>query len=199
MRKICTYTILMTVLWLFLAGTVLRQQRLASNLIRIHILANSDSAEDQAEKLRVRDTVLQEITRLTADCRNRRDAAAVLIGHAEAIAKTASETAGRNASVSLTPEWYETRHYNGFSLPAGNYLSLQIKLGEAAGKNWWCVAFPAVCMAATADEMETAAVSAGFGQQDLRMMISEEPDVEIRYWILEALVELRRLLPARGS
>ena len=136
---------------------------------------------------------------MTADCRNRKEAAAVLIDHAGDIAETASGTARRRASVSLTPEWYETRHYNGFSLPAGTYLSLQIKLGEAAGKNWWCVAFPAVCMAATADEMETAAVSAGFGQEDLRMMISEEPDVEIRYWILEALAELRRLLPARES
>ena len=81
MKKVCTYICLLTVLWLLAAGTVLEQQRLAARVIRLHILANSDSAEDQTEKLRVRDALLGEIEALTADCTSREEAAAKLARH----------------------------------------------------------------------------------------------------------------------
>lgn len=194
MKKVCTYTVILTACWLLLAGTVLRQEKLASRLIRIHILANSDSEADQAEKLRVRDAVLGQVSSLTADCETRGEAAAVLAEHAGELGRTASEVSGKDVTVSLGQEWYGTRDYDGFSLPAGEYLSLRIGIGKAAGHNWWCVAFPSVCTAATAEELETTAVSAGFDDGDLRMMESDSPDVEVRYFLLELISRLRDIL-----
>lgn len=194
MKKVCTYTVIFTACWLLLAGTILRQEKLASRLIRIHILANSDSEADQAEKLRVRDAVLGQVSSLTAGCETRGEAAAVLADHAGELGRTASEVSGKDVTVSLGPEWYETRNYDDFSLPAGEYLSLRIGIGEAAGHNWWCVAFPSVCTAATAEELETTAVSAGFDDGDLRMMESDSPDVEVRYFLLELISRLRDVL-----
>lgn len=194
MKKVCTYTVIFTACWLLLAGTLLRQEKLASRLIRIHILANSDSEADQAEKLRVRDAVLGQVSSLTADCKTRGEAAAVLASHAAELGQTASEVSGKNVTVSLGTEWYETRDYGGFSLPAGEYLSLCIGIGEAEGHNWWCVAFPSVCTAATAEELETTAVSAGFDGGDLRMMTGGSPDVEVRYFLLELISRLRDIL-----
>lgn len=194
MKKFCTYTVILTVCWLLLAGAMLQQERLASKLIRIHILANSDSAEDQVEKLAVRDVVLQQVSHLTEDCKTRKDAAMMLISHAEELGQSASAVSGKKVTVTLGPEWYETRKYGGFSLPAGEYLSLQIGIGEAEGKNWWCVAFPSVCTAATAEEMETVAVSAGFANSDLRMMTADDADVEVRYALLELIAVIREKL-----
>lgn len=194
MKKVCTYTVILTSCWLLLAGAILRQEKLASRLIRIHILANSDSEADQAEKLRVRDAVLGQVSSLTADCETRGEAAAVLAEHAGELGRTASEVSGKDVTVSLGQEWYGTRDYDGFSLPAGEYLSLRIGIGKAAGHNWWCVAFPSVCTAATAEELETTAVSAGFDDGDLRMMESDSPDVEVRYFLLELISRLRDVL-----
>lgn len=194
MKKVCTYVVIFTACWLLLAGTILRQEKLASRLIRIHILANSDSEADQAEKLRVRDAVLGQVSSLTAGCETRGEAAAVLADHAGELGRTASEVSGKDVTVSLGPEWYETRDYEDFSLPAGEYLSLRIGIGEAAGHNWWCVAFPSVCTAATAEELETTAVSAGFDDGDLRMMADDSPDVEVRYFLLELISRLRDVL-----
>ena len=183
MKKVCTYICLLTVLWLLAAGTVLEQQRLAARVIRLHILANSDSAEDQTEKLRVRDALLGEIEALTADCTSREEAAAKLAGAAEELGERAAAMTGRPVTVSLSPERYGTRHYGSFSLPAGTYLSLRIGLGEAAGHNWWCVAFPAVCTAATAEELETTAVAAGLSGGEVRLMTEDSPDIRVRFFL----------------
>lgn len=190
MKKICTYTLLLTLCWLFTAGCLLRQQHLADQMIRLHVVANSDSGEDQAKKLEVRDALLPQIEALTAACGTRSEAAAALAAHVETLGRTASRAAGMDVTVSLSPEWYGTRHYDNFSLPAGNYLSLQIRLGEAEGKNWWCVAFPSVCTAATAEEFEAVAVSGGLSGSDLRMMHADEPDVKVRYFLLELIEKL---------
>ena len=197
MKKICTYLAVFTALWLFAAGCILRQEHLAARMIRLHIVANSDSSADQAEKLRVRDALLPEIDALTADCTSRAEAAEVLASNAARLGAAAAELTGERVTVRLAPEWYGTRRYDSFSLPAGRYLSLQIGIGSAAGHNWWCVAFPSVCTAATAEEFETVAVSGGFGGSDLRMMAAEEPDVEVRYFVLELVERIHALL--RGA
>ena len=104
MKKVCTYICLLTVLWLLAAGTVLEQQRLAARVIRLHILANSDSAEDQTEKLRVRDALLGEIEALTADCTSREAAAAKLAGAAEELGTTAVAAGLSGGEVRLMTE-----------------------------------------------------------------------------------------------
>lgn len=191
MKKICICTLMLTAVWFLFFGAAMDQARLSGELIRIHVLANSDSEEDQATKLEVRDAVLQQVTSLTSQCKTRKEAAAALASNAEVLAETASAVAGEDITVSLTPEWYETRNYDTFSLPAGKYLSLRVQIGAAEGHNWWCVAFPAVCTAATAEEFETVAVSGGFTDSDIRLMTEDEPDVKVRFFLLELFYQLR--------
>ena len=191
MKKTCTYVIVFTLCWLTLAGIALQQRKLAAQLIRIHVVANSDSAEDQAVKLQVRDAVLAEVSSVTADCEDRKSAAAALIAHAEELGHTAAAVAGTSVSVQLTPEAYGTRRYETFALPAGEYLSLQIRIGEAAGKNWWCVAFPMVCLTANAEELEAVAAAAGMDTEEIRLMTGGEWDVEVRFMVLEWLQALK--------
>lgn len=194
MKKCCVIVVAGTLCWLFLVGTVLRQEKLASRLIRIHVIANSDSAEDQAVKLQVRDAVLAQVGDLTGPCTSRPAAARTLAAHAEELGKTAALLSGREVTVALDMEGYETRVYDGFALPAGEYLSLQIRIGEAAGKNWWCVAFPMVCLTASAEEFEAVAVSAGMEEDDLRLITDDSPDITVRFALLEWLQKLRERL-----
>ena len=191
MKKFGTYLMVFTLIWTFFAGTVLRQRQLSADVIRIHVLANSDSAEDQAVKLQVRDAVLSKVAEVTEGCADRKSAAAAMIAHAEELGSIAASTAGTSASVLLAPEVYETRRYGGFALPAGEYLSLQIRLGEAAGKNWWCVAFPMVCLTATAEDFEAVAAAGGLDAEEIRLMTGDGMDVEVRFMVLEWLQQLK--------
>ena len=124
------------------------QEELASNLVRLHVIANSDSPDDQAEKLQMRDKVLAILTPLLAGCESREDAVDIIESH-----QVELEALG-DVTVSLSTEYYPTREYNTFSLPAGEYLSLRVTLGEGAGKNWWCVVFPPLCTEALAEPVQ---------------------------------------------
>ena len=126
---------------------------LRQNVLRLHIIANSDSKEDQALKLEIRDAILQETGDLFTDVNELSVAEKQVekrLDDFEQIANRVIKEKGFDykAEVYLGECFFETRHYDTFSLPAGNYRSLIIKLGKAEGKNWWCVIFPAVCLPA---------------------------------------------------
>ena len=128
------------------------QRRAASvsrNLVRLHVLAVDDTPLEQRVKLEVRDAVLDCLTPLLAEARSAGEAGAILEGALESIREAAQGRAGeRPVAVTLTCERYPTRDYAGFTLPAGEYRSLRIVLGEGKGHNWWCIVFPPVCLAA---------------------------------------------------
>lgn len=126
------------------------QKDLSAKLVRLHVIAASDSAEDQAAKLRMRDEVLSILSPALADCATREEAAAVIRAHTPEL-----EALG-DVTVTLGEEYYPTRHYDGFSLPAGDYLSLQVRMEEALGQNWWCVVFPPLCTEAITEPAEDA-------------------------------------------
>ena len=123
------------------------QTQLADRVIRFHVIANSDSPEDQALKLQVRDAVLsatQEFYPQEATLEEARD---VLSDHLGELARTGQETveaAGYDYPVTASLEkcWFPTKEYDGFALPAGEYTALRVGIGEGEGQNWWCVAFP---------------------------------------------------------
>ena len=132
---------------------------LRQNVLRLHIIANSNSEADQAVKLLVRDRILSETTDIFTGAAGLADAekkAAERIGDiAEYAAETLEENGfGYGATAEIGNSYFETREYETFTLPAGNYRSLIIRLGKAEGKNWWCVVFPAVCIPAAAQGAE---------------------------------------------
>ena len=130
------------------------QAQLAEKVIRLHVLANSDSQADQTLKLQVRDKILAQTASLLSGQESAAQAAAILQDNLDALAQTAAqEIAARGyhypVKVCLEETWFPTRQYENVSLPAGNYQALRVLIGEGAGKNWWCVLYPPLCFVDT--------------------------------------------------
>ena len=159
------------------------------NTVRLHVLANSDTEHDQSVKLYVRDAVLHEVAALTKNAANVEEAEAAINAHIGDIrekAKAALAEIGEDTTVNvtLTEEYYPTREYGGFRLPAGNYTSLRILLGKAEGKNWWCVLYPELCTG-TAHAGETL-IRTGFSKDQIDILTGgEKPQYRLKFKILE--------------
>ena len=172
----------------------LEQRGLASRLIRLHIVAASDTPEDQARKLRVRDALLPELAALTANCPDAEAAVAALEGALPALAETAARTLGTGEPVTASLAWepFPRRDYRSFSLPAGLYRALRLTLGAGEGHNWWCVAFPALCLPAAEEETEAAAfdeaaAAVGLSDSELAYLRADAPSVQLKFRILDWL------------
>jgi stage II sporulation protein R len=161
------------------------------NVLRLHVIANSDSEDDQALKLSVRDTVLEKTKHLFKDCRSRDAAEAILnenIALIEQVAQEAVWKAGYSYSVTveLGEEEYPTKNYESCCFPSGEYLSLRIKIGEAQGQNWWCVLFPPLCLSA-ASEGDDAFAAVGLTEEQYNIITqTESPKYKVRFKILES-------------
>ena len=153
------------------------QAELAGGLVRLHVVANSDSQADQAEKLALRDRVLDLLSPLLADCRSREEAVDIILTHQREL-----EALGA-ASVTLGREYYPTRDYGTFSLPAGEYLSLRVTLGAGAGHNWWCVIFPPLCTEALAQPTED--VFAPLDKDAAGLITQDGPGYVLRFRLAE--------------
>lgn len=133
-----------------------RCDELRQGVLRLHIIANSNSEADQNLKLAVRDEILKNSINIFKDCNNVEDAIVTADNNIEEINEIANRVVRENgfdynACVSVESRYFDTREYENFTLPAGNYQSLVVDLGKAQGKNWWCVVFPCVCVP-TADD-----------------------------------------------
>lgn len=163
------------------------QTQLADHVIRLHVLANSDSEADQTLKLQVRDAVLEQTDTLLAGQQDAKQAASLLQNNLDILTQTAQdEILSRGyaypVDVRLEETWFPTREYENVSLPAGNYLALRVLIGEAAGKNWWCVVFPSLCLSAVT---ETSLQAAGLSHGDYALISEEEQTYHIRFKTVE--------------
>ena len=145
-----TLALMLAVLFTYAAAVSHGQNSMAGDLLRLHVVAHSDAPHDQEVKLMVRDAVLDFCAPLLEDARSREDVRETMLGHLQALANHTQEVlwqAGetRTVSVRLAEEYYPTRDYATFSLPAGEYLGLRITIGAGVGRNWWCVVFPPLC------------------------------------------------------
>ena len=132
-----------------------------SNVLRLHILANSDTLYDQELKLRVRDALQSQVDDIFIPCENISQAEAAARENIARLRCTAESTlreagCGHSVSVSVEECWFPTRTYDGVTLPAGRYKALRVEIGEAKGRNWWCVMFPTMCASGSGpEELET--------------------------------------------
>lgn len=129
------------------------------NVVRLHILANSDCDSDQALKLAVRDAILAGTADLFTDSQTREQAEELAAGHLEeieAIARAEIQRQGYDYSVTarIVNRYFETRQYDNFTMPAGRYDAVQVEIGAGAGKNWWCVMFPPMCIPAASEHSD---------------------------------------------
>ena len=180
-------------------GTVISDKKqLSDGVLRLHVIANSDSQADQTVKLKVRDAVLEVVNGYLDPSMTKQQARDVLGGQLEELEEVANRVLRQEgmtdvATVTLGREEYPTREYETFTLPAGVYDSLKITIGSGQGKNWWCVVFPSLCLPATSSGFETVAAGAGFDEA-LIGALEGKPEYEIRFFLLDKLGELENKL-----
>ncbi len=151
------------------------QNRLAEKLVRLHVLANSDTVEDQNLKLNVRDAVLQA-------AEGARELDDSLLYKLQQTAQQTVENAGYDYTVQVTREydWFDTREYETFSLPAGYYDAVRVIIGEGAGRNWWCVIYPPLCAGVCEEDLAEIGKAFSLSEEEISL-ICEEKGYIIRF------------------
>ena len=172
------------------------EEQIYDTVIRLHVLANSDSEEDQRFKMQVRDAVLSVATKALEGCNHQEEAAVQLTALLPQLAQVAEERLAELGSddtvtVTLSQEQYPTRNYESFCFPAGEYLSLRVMIGEAQGQNFWCVLFPPLCMSAatvTREEAEAEFIEVGLSKDQYAIITeTENTKYKLRFKFLETL------------
>ena len=168
--------------------------QLPRDVVRLHVVANSNGAEDQAVKLLVRDAVLEEAARWYQGAGSMEEASSQLCTHLQSIAGAARQVlreqgAGYSATAQMTEMYFPTRDYGDFRLPAGRYRTLRVTLGEGAGKNWWCVVFPSLCLPAATQEEALLTLPEGE-----RQVVEGGRDVQVKLKAVELWESLREWL-----
>lgn len=196
MKKLIRWALMVILLvGLFRVGCLMADNaRLKNDLIRLHVVANSDTPEDQAQKLMVRDAIVEAVAdglQNAVDVAQAKKYLQQILPELEDLANRILREAGSTAvaKLSLAKEAFSTRVYDTFSLPAGVYESLRITIGDGEGKNWWCVVFPSLCVPATTEDFQNTAVSSGFSQE-LTNTITGQQGYEIRFFFLDCLGRL---------
>lgn len=141
---------LFIVLWSLCVYAEMTFRDISDNVLRLHVLANSDSQQDQALKLKVRDCVLEETNLILENCESRSEAEMRIEENMDRLSRVAVACIARQGydypvTVRMENIYFPTRSYEGGSLPAGVYKALRVEIGQAQGKNWWCVLFPQLC------------------------------------------------------
>lgn len=177
-----------------LGGLLMDKNTLRQELIRLHVVAASDSVEDQAVKLQVRDAVMASLKQALSDATDIEQAKAYIQAHLpqiEAAARSVLQKMGLEETVTVRflEETFSTRDYDTFSLPSGVYESLRITIGEGSGKNWWCVLFPQLCIQNSQGAVEDVTAGAGFSQQ-LTNTVTQKDGYRIRFYFLDLLGRL---------
>lgn len=183
--------------------------KIADNVVRLHIVANSDKPADQELKLKVRDAILTHMHEKYPNGADREEAAEYLKNSLPVIERIASDVLKKNGSnkpvnVKYGVFAFPTKEYNGLALPAGMYEAVRVELGDAKGQNWWCIMFPPLCVADASslrlDEQAMSRLKEEIGDDNYRLItdITDEGNVpvKIKFRIVE-LVESSKMKLAK--
>ncbi len=168
---------------------------ISSSVFRLHVIANSDSDEDQSLKYKVRDNLLNYMNNICKDCSSKEEAIRIVSEHQEEFRQVALDTIKNegysyNVKIEIGNFEFPTKHYGDISLPAGFYDALKVEIGKAEGRNWWCVMFPSLCF---------VDVSSGIvpeeSKEELQNVLSDEeyaiisdnsnPNIKLKFKLLE--------------
>lgn len=185
----CTVAVLIATMVLAVIPTE-AEGEIYEDTLRLHILANSDSAEDQALKLRIRDKLLLtygEKLRDGASIDEAKLTVTGLLSFIENDVETWIREIGYDYEVKamLGEEWYDTRDYGDFSLPAGYYSSLRIIIGNGSGQNWWCVMYPPMCMELACESAPADDGVIDYSREEIALIQSGK--YQVKFKILEDL------------
>ena len=173
------------------------ESALAGQVLRLHVVANSDSDRDQTLKLLVRDAVLAQADELLSGVSDRQNAEQVLYPHLNELVRSAEEVlaaegCGDVVTVALTDQWFPTREYDSFSLPAGQYRTLRVTIGEGQGRNWWCVVFPPLCLGSVTEERVEAVAGEVLSDGQVALITGQDGGYVLKFRFIEWWNELLR-------
>lgn len=159
-------------------------EEIRGDVLRLHVLANSDSGEDQQLKLLVRDALLEKGKNIFDGSVTKENAEEKIEKEKEALIKTAKKVIKENGfnydvEITVTDEFFTTRTYENVTLPAGKYKAVRVLIGESAGQNWWCVMFPPLCIPTAQPDMNL------FFTEDEIKLVESDPRYEPRFKIIE--------------
>lgn len=175
------------------------QSDLTNSVLRLHVLANSDSKTDQELKLKVRDRVLEEAELILPGHSSLNDAETLLKGNLNRLAQAGAEVVAEegydySVSAEIRETWFPTKEYDDFSLPAGRYQALRIVIGEGEGQNWWCVVFPPLCLGSVSESVQQTALDAGMDEQQVALLVGESEGYIVKFKALELWEKLKNML-----
>ncbi len=169
---------------------------LSENFFRLHILANSDSKEDQELKLKVRDAVISYMKTLSYNGLTKNEVVCLTKTHLEDFKNIAKQVLKENnCNYDITLEvgnfYFPTKSYGNISLPAGFYDGLKIEIGEAKGQNWWCSLFPPLCFvdisSGIIDENAENALKENLSDEEFSIITGNSEEIKLKFKLLELM------------
>ena len=156
--------------------------------VRLHVIANSDSESDQELKLKVRDKLLEKVDEYEA--KDKKEAIYLLEENKEELIALAKEVVSKegedyNVKIEIGLEDYPTRTYEDFSLPAGEYTSVRVIIGEGKGQNWWCVLYPPLCTSSAIKYDEDAYIDVGLTKDQYGLITGVSGNYKVKFKFLE--------------
>ena len=201
MKNLLTLIALIAFIFIFVGLMPIHgEAEVYDSVLRLHVLANSDSDEDQSLKLKVRDSILTASAPIIEGCETREDAIEAISAAIPTLTSAASERIKAEGfdypvRIELCEEDYPTKNYESFCFPSGSYLSLRVLIGEAAGQNWWCVLFPPLCLSAATDQTdaEEAFIAVGLSDDQYKIITeTDSPTYQVRFKILETIEDTKK-------
>ena len=172
---------------------------MAQKVLRFHVLANSDSREDQALKLKVRDQVGTLMAEKLKDADSLEESERIVKANLNLIENCAADVISAEGyaypvSAALENCTFPEKTYGTYTFPGGVYEALRVVIGSGEGHNWWCVIFPSLCVPATADGFAEAAAAGGFSTGEIRLLTQADPAYTVKFRSLELLQALKSRL-----
>ncbi len=170
-------------------------RKISDEILRIHILADSDSEYDQQLKLKVRDDILEFTDNLYSGVTSKKEAINITNCYLNEIINTAEDTLKSNGcekevTAEICEMNFDTRHYDNITMPSGRYTALRVTIGSGNGKNWWCVMYPSLCLYTSADS-STLEDELSSRQYEV---LTDTPKYKFKFKILEYFDYLCELL-----
>ncbi len=175
-------------------------QNIRQDVLRLHVIANSDTAKDQELKLKVRDELLKKGREIFGKKQDKQSAQKEAEKNSALLTETAKKVIAENGynynvKLEIGKSRFPTKTYETITLPAGEYDAVRVIIGDGAGKNWWCVMFPPLCLPAATDDKKIDDV---LNEKELKI-VKSNPKYEIRFWVVEKYQEFKERLSKKDG
>ena len=174
-------------------------KNLSEAVFRLHVIANSDTAEDQDLKLKVRDALLEYMNTICSNCTTKEEAISIATLNQDNFQQIAEKTIIENGynypvKISISNCFFPTKNYGDISLPAGLYDALRVEIGESKGQNWWCVMFPSLCFidisSGIVDEEAKDSLEDNLENESYTIISdNESPNIKFKFKLIEFFAE----------